>query len=411
MNTEFFQLQPVSRVLELLKQFPPVGQEVVPLLAAPDRVLAQDILAPAPVPEFDRATMDGYAVRAADTFGAGAANPAWLTVAGEIAMGQEVTQPLAPGTAMRIATGGMLPPEADAVVMVEYTQKLPDGSIEIYRAVAPGENIIRRGEDVAAGALVLPAGHRLRPQDVGLLAAVGVSTVPVFHRPRVAVIATGDEIVPVDAPLPVGKVRDANSYAVAAQVQAMGGEPWLLGIVPDDFAALHQVLAQALAGADLVLLSGGSSVGTRDLAVAVLESFPEAALLVHGVAISPGKPTILARIGGKPVLGLPGHPVSAMIVMEVLGRPLLARLCGLTAPLPRWGRTVEAKLSRNLAASPGREAYIRVRLRPEDGVVWAEPILGASGLISTMVKAEGYIRISPQLEGLERGAVVTVFLF
>lgn len=411
MKTEFFRLRTVVEVLELYGQFEPVGLETVPLTAAAGRVLAQEVAAAAPVPEFDRATMDGYAVRAADTFGAGAENPAWLTVVGEIAMGEEVTRPLAPGEAMRIATGGMLPPGADAVVMVEYTQELADGTVEIYRAVAPGENIVRQGEDVTPGEILLVPGRCLRPQEVGLLAALGVATVQVYRRPRVALIATGDEIVPVAGPLPRGKMRDANSYAVAAQVGQMGGEPWLLGIVPDDFKALREIMARALAGADLVLLSGGSSVGTRDLALAVIDSFPEAAVLVHGVALSPGKPTIVARIGGKPVLGLPGHPVSAMMVMEVLGRPLVGRLSGRQGTGPFWGGTVMARLGRNLASSPGREDFIRVRLRSEGDTLWADPVLGPSGLISTMVKADGYIRLPLQVEGLERGAVVQVHLF
>jgi molybdopterin molybdotransferase len=206
-------------------------------------------------------------------------------------------------------------------------------------------------------------------------------------------------------------MRDANSYALGAQVAAMGGEPVQLGLVPDRLEPLVAKMAAALKNADLVLLSGGSSVGVRDLAVAAIQSFPEADILVHGVAISPGKPTILAKIKNQPLFGLPGHPVSAMIITEVLVRPLVDRLLGDPAPYQSWGRTIPATLSRNLASTPGREDFIRVHLRSEGEIVWAEPVLGKSGLISTMVKAEGLLRIPLNTEGLEKGDSVEVMLF
>jgi molybdopterin molybdotransferase len=408
---EFFQLKTVDEVVALYDQFQVLPAKMIPLAAAWNRVLAQDIAAAADVPEFARSTMDGYAVRSRDTFGAGAANPAWLTVCGEIAMGQEARVTLEPGQVMRIATGGMLPPGADAVVMLEYTQELADQTLEVYRSVAPGENVVQRGEDISADTVLLPAGLRLRPQDVGLLAALGVAEIPVRRRPRVAIIGTGDEIVPITSSLQPGQMRDANSYALGAQVAAMGGDPMLLGLVPDRLDALVDRLEGALVDADLILLSGGSSVGARDLAVAALQSFLEAAILVHGVAVSPGKPTILAKVGSKPLFGLPGHPVSAMVIMEVLVRPLLARLSGQVNPYDSWGRTIMATLSRNLASTPGREDFIRVHLRADGDTVWAEPVLGKSGLISTMVKAEGLLRIPLNTEGLEKGETVAVLLF
>jgi molybdopterin molybdotransferase len=408
---EFFKLKTVAEVLTLYEQFEALDAEVVSLADAWNRVLAESVVAPADVPEFNRSTMDGYAVRARDTFGAGPGNPAWVTVSGEVAMGEEALVPLAPGQVMRLATGGMLPPGADAVVMVEYTQELADQTLEIYRSLAPGENVVQRGEDVLAGTTLLPAGLRLRPQDLGLLAAMGVPEVPVRRRPRIAIIGTGDEIVPVEAPLRPGQMRDANAYALAAQVAAMGAEPVPLGLVPDCLEPLVAKMAAALKKADLVLLSGGSSVGARDLAVAAIQSFPEADILVHGVAISPGKPTILAKIKNKPLFGLPGHPVSAMIITEVLVRPLVDRLLGDPGPYQFWGRTIPATLSRNLASTPGREDFIRVHLRSEGEIIWAEPVLGKSGLISTMVKAEGLLRIPLNTEGLEKGDQVEVLLF
>ncbi len=408
---EFFQLQTIDEVLAHIQRFPPLKVETVPLDAAWNRVLAADMAAPADVPEFDRACMDGYAVRARDTFGASPGSPAWLTISGEVAMGQVAEQTLGPGQAQRLATGGMLPPGADAVVMVEYTQELGDQTIEVYRSVAPLENVVQRGEDVKAGTVLLTAGTRLRPQDIGLLAALGVAAVPVRRRPRVAVVATGDEIVPITATPQPGQMRDANSYALAAQIRAGGGEPHLLGIIPDELEAWQATMQAALANADLLLLSGGSSVGTRDLAVEAISSFADAEILVHGVAISPGKPTILATIAGKPLFGLPGHPVSAMVVMDILVQPLMARLLGLAGPEPPWRRTVTARLSRNLASAPGREEFIRVRLRLEGDILWADPVLGKSGLISTMVKADGLTRIPRHTEGLEQGEAVQVWLF
>lgn len=408
---DFFRLQTIAEVLKLIEQFDPLANELVPVASAWNRVTAAPITAAADVPEFTRSTMDGYAVRAQDTFGAGSGNPAWLTIVGDVGMGEEARLPLAAGQVQRVATGGMLPPGADAVVMLEYTQELADQTLEVYRSVAPGENVVVKGEDVTAGQTLLSAGMCLRPQDVGLLAALGVAQVKVRPRPRVAIIATGDEIVALDAPLKPGQMRDANSYALAAQVAAMGGNPTLWGIVPDELEALVDRLTAALSTADIILLSGGSSVGSRDLAVAAIQSFPGAAIMVHGVAISPGKPTILARIGPKPLFGLPGHPVSAMVVTEMLVRPLVARLLGLADPNHPWGRQVTATLARNLAGTPGREDFIRVRLREDGGVLWAEPVLGKSGLISTMVKADGLIRIPLHTEGLERGEPVAVLLF
>ena len=408
---EFFRLKTIAEVLALYCQFEPLEAELLPLRAAWRRVLAEPLIAQADVPEFARSTMDGYAVRARDTFGAGPGNPAWLAISGEVSMGEEARVPLAPGQVMRIATGGMLPPGADAVVMLEYAQELADQTLEVYRSVAPGENMVQRGEDVLVGTTLLPAGRRLRPQDLGLLAALGVPEVMVRRRPRVAIIGTGDEIVPVEAPLRPGQMRDANAFALGAQVAAMGGETIHLGLVPDRLEPLVEKMTQALQSADLVLLSGGSSVGSRDLAVATIQSFPEAAILVHGVAISPGKPTIFAKIKNKPLFGLPGHPVSAMIIMAVLVRPLVDRLLGDAAPYQSWGRTIQATLSRNLASTPGREDFIRVHLRPEGEILWADPVLGKSGLISTMVKAQGLLRLPLNSEGLEKGEPVEVLLF
>jgi len=305
----------------------------------------------------------------------------------------------------------MLPKGATAVVMVEYTNEMPDGTLEVRRPVAPGENVMHPGEDVRAKDPLFPAGRRLRPQDIGLLAALGVTRVRVYQKPRVAVLSSGDEIVPITKKPPPGRVRDANSFLVAAQVREGGGIPELKGIVRDDQETLYAFLAEALEGVDLLLISGGSSVGVRDLTLKAIENLPEAEILVHGVAIRPGKPTILADIGGKPLLGLPGHPASAAVVMHVLGQPLLQRLAGLAEDRSPWGGTVQARLSRNLAGASGREDFVRVRLRPDKDTLWAEPVLGPSGLLSPLVKSDGLVVIPLGVEGLFREDPVTVHLF
>lgn len=410
---EFFRLQTRQEVLALYDRFGPVGVETVELAEAGGRVLAAPIAAPEDVPGFWRATMDGYAVRAQDTFGAGVGAPQYLEIKGEVPMGVAPTRGVGPGETLRVATGAMLPPGADAVVMIEYTAEHPDGTLEVRRSVAPGESLLTPGEDVARGEVLFPAGRRLRPQEIGLLAALGLRRLAAYKKPRVAIISSGDEIVPLDEPPRPGQVRDANAYLAAAQVAEWGGRPLMHGIIPDDFAALRQTLAAALDAADLILISGGSSVGVRDLTLTAIQDLPDSEILVHGVALRPGKPTILAALGAmppKPLLGLPGHPASAAVVMEVLGRPLLLRLAGASGQSP-WGRTVTAVLSRNLAGATGREDFVRMRLRREGEILWADPVLGPSGLLSPLVKSDGLVMIPLGVEGRFKGETVIVQLF
>jgi molybdopterin molybdotransferase len=416
---EFFRLQTREEVLALYPRFSPVGAEEVDLDDGLGRVLAVPVSAPEAAPGFNRATMDGYALRARDTFGASVGAPQYLEIKGEVPMGAAPVRPVLPGETLRVPTGAMLPEGADAVVMVEYTAEHPDQTLEVRRAVAPGENLLTPGEDVPAGKLLFEAGARLRPQDLGLLAALGITHLKAYRRPRVAILSSGDEIVPVERKTGPGQVRDANAHLTAAQVREGGGLPLLLGIIPDDFSALRAALAAAISDADLILISGGSSVGARDLTLAAIRDLPASEVLAHGVAIRPGKPTILAAVGfwsflsesgAKPLLGLPGHPASAAVVMEVLGRPLLAHLGGLQAA-PPWGRTVTAALSRNLAGASGREDYVRVRLRREGETLWAEPVLGPSGLLSPLVNSDGLVMIPLGVEGLLKGEPVEVRLF
>ncbi len=403
---EFFNVDTIDGVLAQVPSFPAVDTETVALAECLGRVLAEDAYSDVDIPEFNRSTMDGFAVKASSTFGASEANPAYLTVRGQIRMGTRPDFSIGPGEAARIATGGMLPEGADSVIMVEHTDLLDDTTIEAYRSVAPGLHVIEKGEDIRHTEPALRAGTRIRPQEAGLLAACGLTEIGVYRRPMVGIISTGDEVVPVDRIPGEGQIRDINSQSLSGQVLAAGGVPVVFGIVGDNRDDLMEKCRRALETTDMVMISGGSSVGARDFTVEVLDALPDTGILVHGISISPGKPTILARSGGKAFWGLPGHAVSAMVVFAVVVRPFLDRLCGLTQTARQF--PIQATLSRNLASAQGRVDYVRVRLYDADGRIMAEPILGKSGLINTMVKADGLIAIGMNTEGLEQGAVVRV---
>lgn len=387
-------------------------KRTVPISGALGRIIVEDVTAPEDVPGFNRSTMDGFAVMARDTFGATESLPAYLDVDGEIFMGREAREPLASGRAWRIPTGGMLPPGADAVVMVEHTEELDSRTIGVTRPVAPGDNIVRKGEDVAAGSTVLNRGRLIRPQDLGVLSAMGINSLEVIEPFRVAIISTGDEVVgPEERPAP-GQVRDINSYALYGLAQQCGARPEIVGIIKDDFRTLKDAMEQALARSDMVLLSGGSSVGTRDVSCRVIETLGEPGILFHGISIKPGKPTIGAVLNGKPVFGLPGHPVSAMVVFMLLVEPLLK-----LGRYPEGNKElrlefpVQAKINRNIRSAAGREDFLRVNLKADGGELVAEPVLGKSGLIATMVRADGLARIPVEKEGVEAGEWVWVRLF
>ncbi|SFH30030.1 molybdopterin molybdochelatase [Desulfotomaculum arcticum] len=383
------------------------GIEKVLLLESPGRRLAEDVRALDAVPGFDRSTMDGFAVKARDTFGASESLPAYLDVTGEVLMGREAVGNIGTGQAWRIPTGGMLPPGADAVVMVEYTEELDDRTIGVTRPVAPGDHVVRCGEDISPGARVLSAGQIIRPQDLGLLSSVGLTEVAVALPIRVGIISTGDEVIePGCSPAP-GQVRDINSYALYGQAAACGAKPCIYGIVRDSYELLLDKVRQALAECDIVLLSGGSSVGVRDVAHKVIDSLGFPGVLFHGISIKPGKPTVGAVVDGKPVFGLPGHPVSAMVVFELLVTPLLKYGIYRNNPLEF---PVRARMTRNMRSAAGREDYLRVRLYKDEEIIVAEPILGKSGLISTMVQANGLARIPAEKEGVEAGEYVEVKL-
>ncbi|MGD8367530.1 MAG: molybdopterin molybdotransferase MoeA [Desulfobacterales bacterium] len=404
----FFKVTSLSEVLEYRRLFTPLGTETVDLAEAPGRILGADLVSDEDLPPFSRSTMDGFAVRAASTFGASEANPAFLTLKGEVAMGQVPEFSIGPGEAARIATGGALPAGSDAVVMLEYAEILDEQTIEVTRSVAPGGHVVEKGEDFSRGQVVLGDGRRLRAQEVGLLAAFGRGRVTVFRRPVVGIISTGDEIVSIEETPGPGQIRDVNTYTLTGQVLDAGGHPVSRGIVRDRYDSLKRVLTSALDDSDMVLISGGSSVGTRDYTLKVFSDLPEAEVLVHGMTISPGKPTILARVGQKPVWGLPGHVASAMVVFTAVVRPFLERIGGLAGRADSRPLRIPARMARNVASAQGRVEFIRVRLRQEGDRLLAEPVLGKSGLIHTMVRADGLVTVGMNEEGLEKGDPVEV---
>jgi len=405
----FLTLQSVDRILEWVDEFAPIAVEELPLEACFGRVLAGSFIAPENLPAFARSTMDGYAVRAKDVFGASEGMPALLDCIGECPMGEMPSFAISVGETARIWTGGMLPEGADAVVMLEYAREVGGSQIELTRPAAPLDNVIGMGEDAAKGKELLQPGRVLRAQELGLLAAFGRQTVSVVRKPRVAVISSGDEVVPLTVDPKPGQVRDINSHTLAALVQASGGEPRTLGIVGDNEKALGSLICEALSWADIILVSGGSSAGQWDYTIHAFKAVAGAEILAHGVAISPGKPLIMARKGQQTLWGLPGHAASALVCAEVFIRPLLRKLLGMTLQ-ETWRKGLRAVLDRPVASVQGRRDYIRVRLAAgEDGTLTASPVMGKSGLITTLVEAEALIVCPENQEGLAAGQTVELY--
>ena len=407
----FFELKKPDEVFEIIDRFEPLGEETLFLEESLGRVLSRDLSAPEDLPDFHRSTMDGYAVRARDTFGATESLPALFEMTGEVAMGRNDSIIVREGEAVRIPTGGMVPEGADGVVMVEYSALLDGKTIEISKAISPLENIILPGDDLKAGDIFLRRGQRLRPQDLGVAAGLGFSHLPVFRIPKVAIISTGDEIVQLEKKTLPGQIRDINRYTLGAFCRELGAEPITMGICRDDFQMLKDMVEDGTERADSVWVSGGSSVGTRDLTLKVFETLPGFELLVHGISISPGKPTILGKCGGKILAGLPGHVASAFIVAQIFMSRVIFRLRGENHFRSDAFREVEAEMSRNVESATGREDYLRVLLVQENGRNLAKPVFGKSGLISTLVDADGLVKIDMNTEGLYQGQVVKVMLF
>ncbi len=412
MKEKFFKVITPKAALSFIDRFSPVATETVQLSRARGRILARDLTAAENLPGFARSTMDGFAVRAASTFGASEGNPAYLRRTGTVVMGAAPDFSIASGEAAAIPTGGMMPDGADGVVMIEHAREIDDSLLEVTRAVAPGDNIVGADEDCKKNSIAIFPGTRLRSQEIGLLAALGITEITVFRKPVIGIISSGDEIIPVEAsPLP-GLVRDVNTYTLSALVETAGAVPLPLGIVGDKLDRLVNKTAAALPACDMVLLSGGSSLGGRDFTLEMINALPDSEILVSGIAIRPGKPTILARIGGKPFWGIPGQVTSAMIVFSVIVRPFVNRLAGLTGPDgPCVNRAISALAGRNIPSVHGRVDYIRVKLTEKEGSLWAYPVFGKSGLLRSMVNADGLIEIDADTEGIEAGAPVSVLCF
>jgi molybdopterin molybdotransferase len=397
----FLEVVPVSEAVETVRRIaPPRRSEDIPLHEALHRVLAKDVRADIDIPGFDRSTVDGYAVAAGDTTGAGEAIPAMLRYNGRLSMGTTEVGSIPPGSCMYVPTGGALPGGADAVVMIEHSEQIGD-DVLIHRPVAPGENVVFRGEDFRAGEVVLEEGRALSPQDVGVAAAVGGEQVSVAVAPRIGIISTGNEIVPIMAVPRPGEVRDVNSYLAGSFVTGRGCHPVYYGIVRDERDLLKGSVSAALDQCDAVLISGGSSKDERDNTASVIAELGE--VLVHGVAIAPGKPTIIGLARGKPVIGLPGHPASAFVVLVAIVDHLLAAM--MHTAVDR--RTVRARLTQNVPSARGREDYIRVSVEGDE----ATPLFGKSGLLNTLARSTGLVRVPAASEGYEVGDEVEVMLW
>ncbi len=408
-------LTPVAKassiLLEALASIP-LHSENCPLDQGLRRILASDIHSPEDLPAHPRSTMDGFAVRAADTFGASSSMPCYLEIDGEVHMGQMPEGDVRQGKCFRIATGGLLPKGSDAVVMFEHTVPVDGKMLEVVKSVGVGSNLIHRGEDIAKGSPALLRGHKLRPQDMGLLAGLGIAEISVYKRPRVGILSTGDEIVPWSEPAPMGKIRDINSITLSGLCTELGAEVTDYGIVSDSEETFFATLQRAATENNVVLFSGGSSVGMRDLGERVIEKLGNPGILVHGVALKPGKPIIIGLSNNSAIFGLPGHPVSAMVCFDFFVKPALLLLSGIPDPQQGFRPGVRAILERNINSAAGRLDLIRVQLEKQpDALPLAIPVLGKSGSISTLSRAHGYFLINESAQGLGKGTEVMVQLF
>ncbi len=386
----------------LLDNLPPQDIENVPIEGCNNRILVQNVYSPEDIPAFNRSTVDGYVVRAEDTFGSSESLPGMLSLIGTVEMGKEPQFIISRGECAWIATGGMLPIGANAVVMVEYTESLSENTILLSRPVAPGENVMGKGEDVTKGALIFSPGRTIHAKEIGLLASLGIDYLPVLKPYRIGIISSGDEIIPIDQIPHTGQVRDVNSYSIAAAVETYGAWPKRYPLVKDDVEALKKALYFALTENDVVVLSGGSSVGVADYSIQAMLSMQDSEMLFHGIAVKPGKPTIGVKAGQKLIIGLPGHPVSALMVFHILCAPLIN---------PIALRKVTASLTVNIASQPGRDDFVAVQLNDSQDGCHAQPLLGKSGLMSILAQADGFIHIAYEKQGLRSGDMVEVNIF
>lgn len=413
---EFLTLLPPGEALKILLEHITVRPEAewIETFEASGRVTYRDISAPHALPSFLRSTVDGYAVRAEDTYGVSESLPGYLNVIGEILMGTQPGFVLMQGQCAAIHTGGMLPKNANAVLMVEYTQSVSEDEIEILRPVADGENLIKPGEDIKKDEVILQAGKKIRAPEIGGLAALGITRIEVNKKPRVAILSSGDEVVPPDQEIKPGQVRDINTYTLQAMISTEGAVAVPYGILPDNLEALKQTAEKALRECEVVIFTAGSSASVRDLTAEVINQLGLPGVLVHGVNIRPGKPSILAvcQPDGSPapkaVIGLPGNPVSALVIARLFMIPVIQKYLGLS-PTP-FQPSITAELSTNLPSQAGREDWVPVRIEQSSKGLIAVPVFGKSNLIFTLARADGLICIQPDATGVAAGASVQVYL-
>lgn len=406
---EFFKCILVEEAVNIIKEeFKDykLESEIVDLEYAYDRVIYEDVVSTQFVPEFDRSTVDGYAIVAEDSYGASDTIPTILDVIGEVKMGEMTDIVISSGKCAYVPTGGMIPQGANAVIMIENTEKMDEKTLLVQKPVRVQENVIKRGEDIRENEIVIEKGRKLNPAHIGALASLGISRVKVFKKPKVSIISTGDEIIGIEEKLEYGKIRDINSYSLRAQAQKSGLEVVENVIVKDDFNQLKEAIEKGIEKSDIVLLSGGSSVGERDFTKEAINSLGGKGILAHGISIKPGKPTLIANARGKLVVGLPGHPVSAITVFMAVVEPFIEQLYSLKTIKP----TIFAKMTANFPSAPGKDTYVFVNIKKENGIYYATPKFGKSGMITNLSKADGYIVIKIHEEGVNKGDLREVYL-
>lgn len=407
---DFFNVVSVEKARERLLKVFKVYQlkiEEVGLIEANNRVLAENIYSDINVPEFNRSTVDGFAIKTKDSHGASQAIPSLFNILGEIEMGKESIYTVNSANAVYVPTGGMIPEGADGVVMVEYTEKLDQDNLMVYKSISSGENIIFKGDDIKTGGLALKKGRKVLPEVMGVLAALGRSKVKVYEKPRFYIISTGDEIIDLEEELEIGKIRDINSYALYSLIENLGGQVVGKNIVEDDYNLLKEEVEKALDVSDIILISGGSSVGTKDYTDKVINSFNGEGVFVHGISIKPGKPTILGEGKGKLMVGLPGHPVSSIIVFKIIIEDYVKAKMGIEDFVPK----TKAIMDFNFPSASGRETYQMVKLKEKDGKTYAIPSFGKSGMITLLSDSDGYIIIKSYEEGVYKGEERDVYLY
>ena len=408
--SDFLKVKPIEQALEIIDNHPtPLLSTVnIKTIDSLSRTVSTPITSPSDLPSFDRSTMDGYAVRATDTYGASQSQPSYLNLVSEITMGSIPKTKIKVGQAAKIFTGGMIPESADAVVMVEYTELIDSSLIEIIKPVAPGENIIKIGEDIKENDPVFEVGHIIRPQDIGGLLALGITQTPVFERPKIGVISTGDELINPEIEPTKGQVRDINSYTVSSLIQKHGGEPIIFGINKDEFEVQFNSAQKALTECSLLVISAGSSTSSRDLTSQVISSLGEPGILMHGLAHKPGKPSIIGSVENKLIFGLPGNPVSAMIIFELLVKRAINNILRSTKKLIT---PTQAILTTDIPSINGREEHVPVKLyNSQSGRLMAEPVFGKSNLIYTLIKSDGIVIVPINKSGIYSGDLVDVFI-